>query len=220
VCLFCQQAWQQPYCQLAPFSSAGAPLQLQAACFPGCVQLLANVFALPAGFGHNTRGCTGGTGNDGGGGDGGGVRCVMTGQARSLAASLLADVAHNMTADGAAAAAEPLPAIYIVVGGAAVSSAAVPAAPEACGITTAPTTPAAAADPASVLPRWCGVSLQWCDLACVTAGQQQQLALHLQLAAAAEGAAARRGGAPCRLLCFNSAGVVVDEQAELQQTLR
>jgi hypothetical protein len=61
--------------------------------------------------------------------------------------------------------------------------------------------------------------VQWCDLACLTAGRQQQLTLHLQLAAA-EGAAAAHDGAACRLLCFNSGGVLLDEDAELQQEIR
>jgi hypothetical protein len=61
--------------------------------------------------------------------------------------------------------------------------------------------------------------MQWCDLACLTAGRQQQLTLHLQLAVDGVAAAAQ-DGAVCRLLCFNSGGVLLDEDAELQQTIR
>jgi hypothetical protein len=181
-------------CQLVPFSSADAPLQLQAACFPGCVQLLANVFALPAAAAAAS------------GSDSGAVDLAAI-QSSSFVATLLGSLTDKLKAVYRAGAGlagqwagEGMPAIDVVVGSAATSSA------------------AAAAGNAPTLTQ---VSLQWCDLACLTADQQQQLTLHLQLAAAAEGAAAAgMGGAPCRLLCFNSAGVMVDEQAELQQTLR
>jgi hypothetical protein len=143
----------------------------------------------------------------------------MTGQARSLAANLLEDVAHNIMADGAAgaaAAAEGLPAIDIVVGSAAASTAAAVPVPEACEITAATPVAPAVSDQATALPNP-PVSLLWCDLACLPAGRQQQLTLHLQLPATGGAAAAATA---CRLLCFNSGGVLLDEDAELQQTLR
>jgi hypothetical protein len=172
--------------QLAPFSSGAAPLQLQAACFPGCVQLLANVIALPAAAAAAS-----------------GAEDVAAIQSSGFVATLLGSLTYKLRAVCRAGAGlagqlagEGMPAIDVMVGSAAASSAA-----------------------ARHAPNYAPVSLQWCDRACLTAGRQQQLTLHLQLAAA-EGAAAAQGGAACRLLCFNSGGVLLDEDAELQQNLR
>jgi hypothetical protein len=191
--------------QLAPFSSAAAPLQLNTACFPGCVQLLGNIIAVKtaAAAAGPADWAAGGKTNSGGE--------VATVNAGSFAASLLDSLYRGMAAADASgmgtagarqlSAAEPLPAVDVVVGSA-----------------TASTTAAAAAAsvPAGPPPH---VSLQWCSLACLAAGRQQQLMMHLQLAAP-EGAAAAAGGSSCcRVVAFNSSGVLLDEQAELQQDL-
>jgi hypothetical protein len=181
--------------QLAPFSSAAAPLQLQAACFPGCVQLLANVIALPAAAAAATASSGSSTAED-----------LAAIQSSSFVATLLSSLTEQLkTVCSAGAglagqlAVDSAPAVDVLVGGATASS-------------------VAAAAAAGNAPNYPDVSLQWCNLACLTVGMQQQLTLHLQLAAA-EGAAAG-DGAVCRLLCFNSAGVLLDEQVELQQTIR
>jgi hypothetical protein len=177
-------------CQLVPFSSAAAPLQLQAACFPGCVQLLANVIALPAAAAAS------------------GAEDVAAIQISGFVASLLGSSTEKLIAVCRAGAGlagqlarEGMPAIDVRVGTVTASSAAA----------------TAAAANAPNAPNYPHVSLLWCDLACLPAGRQQQLTLHLQLPATGGAAAAATA---CRLLCFNSGGVLLDEDAELQQTLR
>jgi hypothetical protein len=89
---------------------------------------------------------------------------------------------------------EGMPAIDVRVGTVTASSAAA----------------TAAAANAPNAPNYPHVSLLWCDLACLPAGRQQQLTLHLQLPATGGAAAAATA---CGLLCFNSGGVLLDEDA-------
>jgi hypothetical protein len=192
------------------------------------VQLLGNVIALKtaaaAGSGA-AAGWTGGSNRGDGCHDSGKHPSIEGLQSRSFTTLLLEGVVSALKAacraSAAAAAAEALPAVDVVVGSAAASAAA--------EHDTAPAAPKPAATVSVAAPA--GVALRWCSLACLTAGRQQQLALHLQLgggdqaatAAAAAAAAAGGGGGSdtcCRVLCFTGSGVLLDEQAQLQQVTR
>uniref|UniRef100_A0A383VJ32 Uncharacterized protein n=1 Tax=Tetradesmus obliquus TaxID=3088 RepID=A0A383VJ32_TETOB len=198
--------------QLSPFSSAAAPLQLATACFPGCVQLLGNIIAVkPAAARGVGEGSWAAGSSSSGGGEAG--LDIENEQGSSFALSLLDAVTRALKAAykagtataGQLAAAEGLPAVDVAVGTAAASSAGDAAA-------------AAAVSGKVVHPAH--VALQWCSMACLAAGRQQTL--HLQLTAPSEAAAAAAGGGSagcCRLLAFNSSGVLLDETAQLQQAL-
>jgi hypothetical protein len=156
------------------------------------VQLLANIIALPAAAAAAATASSGSSSTED----------LAAIQSSSFVTTLLSSLTQQLKEVCSEGAIDSTPAMDVLVGSATASSMAA----------------AAAAAAAGNAPNYPHVSLQWCDLACLTAGAQQQLTLHLQLAAAKGAAAA--AGAACRLLCFDSADVLLDEQAELQQTIR
>jgi hypothetical protein len=206
---------------------------MASACFPGCVQLLANIFSLKtSGSSSNGNGNDGGDGaEDGGdgaddGGDGDGsltaakglaswaagdsASAAVGGSSSDLAAAVLSNVCGELLSLG-----EGAPDVDVAVGAAAAITKG--------GGDTAATAADAAADVSSsssskINPEFPAVSLQCFEPACLTAGEPQQQ-LTLQLPAVQGGDADAPGeydGAVCRLVAFQDGEVVVDQEVTLQ----
>jgi hypothetical protein len=215
-------------------SSSSGPLQMASACFPGCVQLLANIFSLKtAGSDRcNGNGDGGGDGaDDGGGGDGSltaakglvswaagdsASAAAVSGSSSSsdLAAAVLSNVCGELLSLG-----EGAPDVHVAVGAAAATTKG--------GNNPATTTTAAASSAdvgnsssSKISPEFPAVSLQCFQPAYLTAGKaQQQLTLQLQLPAVQGGDADASGqydGAGCRLVAFQDGEAVIDQEVTLQ----
>jgi hypothetical protein len=210
---------------------------MAAACFPGCVQLLANIFSLKPAGGSSSSSNGGGGANDDGDGGGGDCCTAAKGLASWAAGDSANAVAGSSSSSGVAAAVlsnvcgallslgEGAPDVDVAVG---------PAAATAMGIGT-DTAAVAAAAPADVSrrrrrsssssksqiasPEFPPVSLQCFEPACLTAGKQhQQMTLTLQLPGLQGGDASRDfefDGATCRLVAFQDGAAVIDQEVTL-----
>jgi hypothetical protein len=197
-------------------SSNGMPIQIAAACFPGCVQLLANVFMVDLDKIRSTL-------------DGSMTASFAVGDVANaaaigssgsdLAATVLSNVCDELLSVG-----EGAPDVDVAVGAAAATTKiGNNTTAEAAQLATAQALPAAllpspvAADKASVSNK---IALHCCEPACLTAGKpQQQLTLQLQLPALQsqeqQQQQGEEGSFRCRLVAFQDGAVVTDQEVTL-----
>jgi hypothetical protein len=223
-------------------SSGSGPLQIAAACFPGCVQLLANIFTLRKGSGNDSN-------NTGGDDDGSGGGCSASSVqkiTKSWAAGDSDDAVHCGSGSSSVAAAvlssvcgallslgQGVPDVDVTVGAAAASTkgllaTATAAAAAAAAASTKAAPAAASSDAACGSAEFPAVSLQCCEPPCLTAGEpKQQLTLQLQLHAeqqAKQGdvevnSSSSSSSPKCRLVAFQDGAAVTDQEVTLQDSI-
>jgi hypothetical protein len=202
-------------------STSGIPDYIAAACFPGCVQLLANIFTLtlPDARGDNdssSRVCE--------------IACSTAVGARSaadssssssssVAAAVLSNVCGALLSLG-----QGVPDVDVTVGAAAASTkgataaaAAAAAAPECYAKPTAASPVSSSRSSSSAMQ----LKLQCCEPACLVAREQkQQLTLQLQPPLAhgeeEEQQQQQQLVVRCRLVAFQDGSLLLDEHVTLQ----
>lgn len=202
--------------QVSQYSST--PGYMQAACFAGCVQLLANIFTL----GNANSNATSSKNSSGIGGAGCGAFAAAAREevigGGNAATTLLSAVREAMKAQGGAlsfskredkgnrtAAAELQMPCRTDSANAEVDV--------VFANTMASTTgPAAGSNSDVALVAAAVVQLLYCEPACLVSGREQQLVLHVQLDGAAIGVA--------RLVVFKDGVMLIDEEVALKETIR
>jgi hypothetical protein len=191
------------------------PIQIAAACFPGCVQLLANVFMIDLDKIRSTS-------------DGSMTASFAVGDVANaaaigstssdLASAVLSNVCGELLSVGQGA-----PDVDVAVGAAAattkVGNTTSATTADAALFATAPALPAplapSAVDDKATSTVSNKMALQCFQPACLTAGKpQQQLTLQLQLPAVQQQGEA--GSFRCRVVAFQDGAVVTDQEVTLQ----
>jgi hypothetical protein len=211
-------------------SSSCGPLQFAAACFPGCVQLLANIFSLRP---DSSSSSSGGDTHGGDGCDGvydlahkndkvcekEEVQCSSSSSSSGGAAALLSAVCGALVSLG-----EGSPAVEVTLGAAAVGATATahPAAAEAAKPETVSNQAHQRNNQSNSYdrPELAAVTLQCCEPACLTAGKpQQQLTLQLQPQQQTKAVTALSGSSSSRrvrLVAFQDGAAVVDKEVSTE----